>query len=417
MNSPIKDKKLFSNFISLSVVQIANYIFPLITIPYLVRVLGVEKFGLISFAQAFILYFSLITNYGFNLSAPRSISINRDDLSEVSKIFNSIMILKVILMFFSLIILSLTVLVFDKFRDEWIVYLFTFGFIIGEVLFPLWFFQGMEKMKSIAILSLLSKLFYTVSVFIFVRSEVDYILVPLLNSLGIILSGIISLWIVIKNFNILLSIPSFTDLKIQLKEGWSIFFSNIAISVYTISNTFILGIFTNDTIVGYYSAAEKIIRAFQGLLNPIFQSVYPHISKLAIVSKESALKLINNLGWMIGLFTMIISSLIFLFSEEIIYLFLGGSFLRSVTVLKILSFIPFLIGLSSIYASLFMLGFGYTKKWSKIILTASFVDVMLVLLFVWIIPLGEVGVSISWLFTEIFVVMISYLYFRNLRYK
>jgi len=411
------DKKLFTNFISLSIVQIANYLFPLITIPYLVRVLGAEKFGLISFAQAFILYFSLITNYGFNLSAPRSISINRDDLSEVSRIFNSIMILKIILMFFSLIILSLAVLAFDKFRDEWLVYFFTFGFIIGEVLFPLWFFQGMEKMKSIAILSLLSKLFYTVSIFVFVKSEVDYVLVPLLNSLGVILSGLISISIVIKKFNILISIPKFSDLKTQLKDGWNIFYSNIAISIYTISNTFILGIFTSDTIVGYYSAAEKIIKAFQGLLNPIFQSVYPHISKLAIVSKESALKLINNLGWKIGLFTIIISSLIFLFSEQIIYLFLGGSFLRSVAVLKILSFIPFLIGLSSIYASLFMLGFGFTKKWSKIILTASFVDVMLVLLFVWIIPLGEVGVSISWLFTEIFVVMISYLYFRNLRYK
>ncbi len=411
------DKKLFTNFISLSTVQIANYLFPLITIPYLVRVLGAEKFGLISFAQAFILYFSLITNYGFNFSAPRIISINRDDLSEVSRIFNSIMILKIILMFFSLIILSLAILVFDKFRDEWLVYFFTFGFIIGEVLFPLWFFQGMEKMKSIAILSLLSKLFYTVSIFVFVKSEVDYVLVPLLNSLGVILSGLISISIVIKKFNILIAIPKYSDLKFQLKDGWNIFYSNIAISIYTISNTFILGIFTSDTIVGYYSAAEKIIKAFQGLLNPIFQSVYPHISKLAIVSKESALKLVNNLGWKIGLFTIIISSLTFLFSEQIIYLFLGGSFLRSVAVLKILSLIPFLIGLSSIYASLFMLGFGYTKKWSNIILTASFVDVVLVLLFVWIIPLEEVGVSISWLFTEIFVVMISYLYYRNLRYK
>ena len=411
------DRKLFTNFISLSTVQIANYLFPLITIPYLVRVLGAEKFGLISFAQAFILYFSLITNYGFNLSAPRSISINRDNLSEVSRIFNSVMFLKIILMFFSLIILSLSVIIFDKFRGEWLVYFFTFGFIIGEVLFPLWFFQGMEKMKSIAILSLLSKLFYTVSIFVFVKSEIDYALVPLLNSLGVILSGLISISIVIKKFNILISIPKYSDLKFQLKDGWNIFYSNIAISIYTISNTFILGIFTNDTIVGYYSAAEKIIKVFQGLLYPVFQSFYPHISKLAVVSKESALKLINNLGWKIGLFTIIISSLIFLFSEQIIYLFLGGSFLRSVAVLKILSFIPFLIGLSSIYASLFMLGFGYTKKWSNIILTASFVDVMLVILLVWIIPLGEVGVSISWLITEIFVVMISYLYFRNLRYK
>jgi PST family polysaccharide transporter len=417
MNQSVKDKKLYSNFISLSTVQIANYLFPLITIPYLVRVLGAEKFGLISFAQAFILYFSLITNYGFNLSVPRSISINRDNHLTVSNIFNSVMILRILFMCFSFILMSLIVLAFDKFKVEWIVFFFAFGIVVGEVLFPIWFFQGMEEMKNIAILSLFSKLFYTVSVFIFVKSEVDYILVPLLNSIGAILTGLISLWIVIKNFNISISIPSYKDLKFQLVDGGNIFISNIAISVYTISNTFILGLFTNNIIVGYYSAAEKIIKSLQGLLNPIVQSVYPHISKLAVVSKKSAINFINSLAKKIGVFTIILSAVVFLFSEEIINLFLGNSFQKSVTVLKILSFIPFLIGMSSVYATLFILGFGYTKKWLIIILSATLIDLAFVMLLVWIIPLGEIGVSISWLLTEISVVIISYLYFRNLKPK
>ena len=195
-------KRLTSNFFSLSVLQALNYILPLITLPYLVRVLGPEKYGLISFAQAFIGYFTILTDYGFGLSATREISIHREDEKKVSEIFSSVMIAKIFLGILSFIILGLVLLSVPKFGNEWLLYIFTFGTVLGNIFFPVWFFQGMEKMKWITILNVISKVIFTICIFIFIHSESDYLYVSLINSLGYLVAGIISLIVVFKNFKI-----------------------------------------------------------------------------------------------------------------------------------------------------------------------------------------------------------------------
>jgi PST family polysaccharide transporter len=208
-------------------------------------------------------------------------------------------------------------------------------------------------------------------------------------------------------------IPSFENIKHQLKEGWHIFISTVAISLYTISNTFILGLFTNNTIVGYYAAAEKIIRVIQSMLTPISQTVYPYISKLASESKEKALNFIKKLLKIIGLGSFIISFLIFIFSTQIVYILLGSHFQNSIIVLKILAFLPFIIGVATVYATLFLLGFGYIKQWKRIILMCSALDIVFIFIFVGALSLKHIGVSISWLLTEICVLLLSYLAYRR----
>ena len=401
--------RLFENFISLSILKGLNYVFPLITLPYLVRILGPEKYGLVSFAQAFIGYFIILTDYGFNLSATREISVNRENKQKILEIFSSVMSAKFILCILSFIILLLFIFFIPKFKNNWLVYVFTFGMVLGNVLFPVWFFQGIEKMKYITIINVIAKSIFTICIFIFIKKVSDFIYVPLVNSIGYLIAGGVSLIIVFKNFGIRFIFPSLKNIKYQLREGWHIFISTISTSLYTTSNVFILGLFANSNIVGYYAAAEKIIRSVQGLLIPISQTVYPHIAKLADVSKEKALDFIWKLMKVVKIGSFIISLLIFIFSKQIVNFLLGHQYQKSIIVLKILSFLPFMIGLSNVLGIQTMLTFKMEKIFSRILIAAGILNIFLALILVPV--FYHIGTAISVLSTEIFVTscMIIYL--------
>jgi PST family polysaccharide transporter len=401
------ERQLFDNIISLFLLQGANYILPLITIPYLVRVFGPELFGLLSFSSSTIGYFVLITDYGFNLSATRQVSIYRDDKSKINQIVSSVMIIKVFLMLFSLALLCILVSYVDFFKKDSALYFVTFGTVVGQVFFPVWFFQGMEKMKYVTILNIISKVIFTVLIFFFVKDKSDYLWVPILTSLGFFVSAIWSFYLLKKVFKIQFSLQKFNDLKAQLFDGFHIFFSSISISLYTNSITFILGIFTNNTIVGYYSGAEKIIQAIKGLYSPVSQAIYPYIGKRISENKLSGLQTIKKVTKLVGGSMLVISIFVFFFSENLVSILLGSGFQESVKILMILSFLPFFVSLSNMLGIQTILNLGYKKAFSFIVMISAVIGICLNLILVptykaegsaWSVLIVEILVTINMAF-------------------
>jgi len=404
-------RRLLSNFISLSVLQGANYILPLITFPYLVRVLGVEYFGLLAFATATVAYFNIITDYGFNLTATREISIHRDDKAKVTEIFSSVVTIKFGLMIVGFLLLAVLVFSFEKFAKDWKIYFLTFGRVIGQVLFPVWFFQGMERMKYITYLNIFARLIFTVAIFIFVKSQSDYYMVPILNSLGVFAAGFWSFMIVKRAFGISFKRQKKEALIYHLKEAHHIFIANVAISLYTTSTTFILGLFTSNTIVGYYAAADKIIQAFKSLMTPMSQTIYPYVSKKFSLSKESGLRFIRRITLYVGVITATVSLFILLFSRLLVNVVLGSQYGNSVIVLRLLAFTAFMIGLSNVFGIQTMLPAGRKESFSRILIAGSILNIILSLILV---PMFEhLGSAICVLLVETFITVTMFVYLQK----
>lgn len=345
----------------------------------------------------------IITDYGFNLSAARKISIFREDKERVSGIFSSVIFIKFSFMLISFLVLVGLVLAIPKFSSERIVYFFAFGVVVGNVLSPVWFFQGMERMKYITILNLLARIIFTVLIFLIIKKQADYLYVPLIGSLGYIVAGFLSLLIVFKLFKITIRIPSLTSVIVELRDGWHIFISTVAISLYTVSNTFVLGLFTNNIIVGYYNAADKLIKAVQGLFSPVSQTIYPYISKLAVESKERALHFIRMTTIFVGGVALFVSLVIFIFADPIVRIMLGEQYQESIIILKILAFLPFVIFITNMFGAQLLLPFNIKYLFTLSVIIPS---VLHITLLIFIAPMYKaIGVAMLVVFTELAIVI------------
>ncbi|PLR90779.1 flippase [Bacillus sp. T33-2] len=397
-------KRLITNFLSLASMQGLNFVLPLITLPYLLQVLGPGKFGLISFAQALIQYFILFTDYGFNLVATKDVALHRDNKKQLSVIFSTVMLVRILLLSISLIILICLTWLIPKFQHESLIYFLTFGMVVGNVLFPVWFFQGIEHMKVISVLNMVSKVIFTIGIFVFVNNKSQFLYVPILNSLGYITIGVIGLYLVMFRYKINIVKPSKSDIIYQLKGGWDIFVSNIVTSLYTTSNTFILGFFASNTVVGYYSSAERVIKALSSVIAPLIQTVYPFLSKALQESREKTLSIINKIFISITITMGALSMLVGIFADDIVDIALGAKYKDTIPLLQILAGLPLILGWANVFGILTMINFDYKRQLSRIYIAASALSV--ILMFLLIPTFNEYGTAWNALLTEAFATLL-----------
>lgn len=358
-------KTLFANLGYLSLLQIAGYIFPLITIPYLAKVIGVNGFGKIAFASSVIIWFQTISDWGFNHTATRDVAKNRNDIERVSDIFSSVFWARCLLMIVSFIILVFLIILIPKFREDSNVIFATFLMIPGYIMFPEWFFQAMERMKYITILNILSKALFTVAVFIFVKEKSDYILQPLFVSCGYILSGILAFYYIRRIWGIKLKkVPPATIFS-AIRSSFDVFLNNIMPNLYNSFSTMLLGFVGGPSANGIYDAGCKFVNIAQQFMQVVSRTFFPFLSRK--IEKHHLYVIINVFLAAVG------SLLLFLLSPLLIKLFFTPEFISSIIIMKIMSISLFFLMLSDVYGTNYMIIQGKERKLRNITLICSLI--------------------------------------------
>ncbi len=346
-------KALASNFGYLMIMQIAGYIFPLVTIPYLARVIGVEGFGKIAFAAAVIVWFQTITDWGFSYTATRDVARNRDNLEKVSEIFSNVLWAKILLALISFIILFILTEIIPYLKNNQILLFITFMLVPAKILFADWFFQAIEKMKFITIFDLISKVVFTICIFIFIKEKSDFILQPLFLSLGSALVGLVSFYLIVFKWNIKILSPDYQSIMITLKNSKDVFINNLLPNLYNSFSLVLLGIWGGSIASGIYDAGRKFVGISHSFMSIIIRVFFPYLSRS--IDKHSIFARIH-------LSIAAISSLIlFLLAPYLIKIFFTQEFYEAITILKISSISIFLIALSQVYGTNYLIIQGQAK--------------------------------------------------------
>lgn len=347
INSSKNGKTVFANFGYLSLLQIAGYVFPLITMPYLARVIGADGFGKIAFASAIVVWIQTISDWGFNLTATRDVAQNRNNKEKVSRIFCNVLWARCILTILSGLILLFVVLVVPYLRENADIIFVTFLLVPGYILFPEWFFQAIERMKYTTIFNLIIKLIFTISVFIFIHKREDYLIQPLLTTIGYLLCGIGALYLILKKWGYTLYKPEWTEILKTIRNSTDVFINNLMPNLYNSFSVMLLGFFCGSTANGVYDGGNKFPTIFYNFQSVLSRAFYPFLSRRP--DKHSFYAKLNIGSALIGaVFLIAISPLI-------IKIMLGDEFEKSVIVMQILSFSVVFLAMSYTYGTNYLI--------------------------------------------------------------
>lgn len=373
------DHVLRKNFSYLFLLQNVNYIIPLLLLPYLTHTLGAENFGKITFAQAFVTYFILLTDFGFNTSATQEVVHAREDRTALSKVFWSTTITKLLFAVISFVVFAILLIGIPRLQQMNLLLIIAFTGVLSTLLFPVWLFQGLEKMSYITWFNVIPRILVLACTLLFVKLKSDYVLALLIQSLGTLLSAFACAGLIFSQKTIKFYAPSFADIRSTVAEGWHIFASSLATNIYTTTNTVVLGFLSSDAAVGIFSASEKIIRAIISLFSSVSQVTFPRINTYYHESKERALLFGSKVLRYAAVSTFVIGILLFIFAPLIVKILFGISqFAETIIILRISCFIPFFSICNGILAVNLLITFGLKRYLVKIVGTGGIFSLLLI---------------------------------------
>ncbi|MDP8098750.1 flippase [Pasteurella atlantica] len=398
----IKSSTITKNFSYLSLLQLFNMLLPLITYPYLIRVLGSDLYGLVVFAQSTIAFFQIFINFGFDVSATKRISENVENKNKLSQTLFSVLFLKAMLMILGFIVLLVLINTVEMFKGNELLFIFSFFICFNELLFPIWYFQGIEKMKYITIINLISRIIFVFIIFLLVRTPDDYVYVPLINAIGAFSGGVIALYVIFKWDKIPISLPSFKRMQYIFKESIPFFFSRSANVFNAKTNTMLIGTFLGYTEVAYYDLAYKLVSIMQTPFMLLSQAIYPNMARTKNMNLiRQLIKYVLFAGVSVMLGTLV-------FAELIVWIIGGQDMLEATLVLRIMSpYIP-IVAMSYLFGASVLVVSGFSKDYNLSVIYSFVFYICLLAIVYCVSDFNLITMAIIFVLPELFIASYRY---------
>lgn len=368
-----RNKLLFENFSYISLLQLFIIVSPLITYPYLIGVLGKELYGWIVTTQVLNSYACIFINFGTDSVCARFVSVSRDNNRELSQIVSAVLVGKLVLWLFTTIVCVSIILAIPSYREHWLVFLLAYGQTLESVLFPQYFFQGVEKMKISSVLNICVKLVFILLIFLTVKSTNDYLLVPTFYSIGFFFAGLISIYIIKRSYNIKFYFPPRKTVLYYLKESSPLFATDLICTIKDKLNYFFLGAISMGDMV-IYDFGVKITAMLSKPCTVIATVVFPRLSKTRNVNMFKRILLLSLIA-VIGL-TLVAN----IFLSDITMFMLHEKI--DLLPLRIFTLAPIFLTVSSFICSNCYIAFGFNKYtlYSILVTTAGYLCLLLVMI-------------------------------------
>lgn len=329
-------KVLISNTIAMYMLSIAKLVIPLISLPYLTRVLTVECYGSVSFIKSIISYMQILIDFGFLLSGTKDIINVIKNKGDVNKTIGNTLYAQLLLSGVATIIMIICTFAFDILHGYEIYALLSLVPVILSVFLFEYVFKAYEKMGSIAIRFVVMKVLALILTILFVKSDADILLIPIFD----IIASVVAIVLVIfqlKKFGVKIefNFKRIKDAWKSLRTSFVYFISNFATTAFSLLNTVIIGIALSKTDVAYWSVSMQLVGAVQALYNPIINSVFP------TMCKNKNLKLIHKIMMLYMPLILVGCVLVIVLGDWVVTLVFTKQYIMSSTLLKYL--IPVLI--------------------------------------------------------------------------
>ena len=415
------DKKVIKNYLYNLGYQVLIILLPLVTTPYVSRVLGAKGIGTYGYTNSITQYFILFGCFGLNLYGQREIAYYQNDIQKRSKVFFELLLLRIITVSISIILYY-----FSFCQNPTYGYIFSIQIIdvVASMFDISWLYQGMEDFKKIVLRNTLVKICGLIIIFMFVKSPADLPIYVLSYSATLLL-GNLSMWMYLPKFVKKVNLK-YLDIQKHLRPTIVLFLPQIATSIYTMLDKTMIGALTNNTAeVGYYEQSQKIIRMAMTIATSLGTVMLPRVANLFKEGKLDEVKESMYTSFQfISFLTFPLCFGLIGISKGFVPWFFGEGYGKVVYNMMIISPIIIIIGYSNVIGTQFLLPTGRQKEYTLSVCTGTVVN--LCCNFLLIPMLLSYGAAIATVIAELSVTLVqviatrstfSYRYIFKLVYK